>query len=213
MLTVASGMPTGVAYVAATPPAGDGVARAVTDFDELVAWCKATIASSRDRRRSAVVITDILFNLGSAARTGVDLIAELRRHDPRTAIVAFSAISSSLITMAAYKRGADLVVSKGDPSASQHGLPMSKEWQLLSAVASLVHQRLELAAFRGPNLHNPDRQLRRMWRLLPQHAVTHHVRDEWDDTDDALRVGVLYGADSQEYEAALTRLGRRYGDR
>jgi hypothetical protein len=166
-------------------------------FEDLVKSCKKYIDKDLKRHKNVVIVTDILFEPWSSAKTGVDLIRLLRDCYPnQIGIVAFTNFRTPFVVMSAYHLGADYVVEKGSPVSAHESLELSGADRLLEALAFLCFQRSMLRHMRNlceqhvceseggtPRADtHAELQRGRFEHIMPRHTVSLHLQQEWEDT-------------------------------
>jgi CheY-like chemotaxis protein len=208
---------------------GSGAATVAPNFAELLTLaCERTIDALQKRKDDheyVLVVTDILFDLASPNENGIELIRVLRgRYKDKIGIVAYTGFDTPFVAMSAYLNGADYVVLKRPARGSHDWVRFSGGDLLLEALAFLCLQRIFLRAIRSSCsalLEEPasdvavDQQSRALQqyfeRSLPQHTISLHLQQEWEDTHYVLKLmQIVPNRASLELRAALAELRQRY---
>jgi len=198
-------------------------------FGDLVKICAQEFNDAAEGgKRYALLVTDILFRGPNWHQTGLDLIETVRdelRAAPnarRVGIVAFTAFTTPFIGMSSYQRGADFVVSKTELGG--HDLKMRGTDRLMMTLAFLCFQKSFLSEQRskaGGLIMSTNSQrskakeksfelLRQLRRILPKHAVSMHLHQEWLDTCYLLEAINVYGCDRDQLSGIYNEINGKY---
>jgi hypothetical protein len=191
--------------------------RSAPTFEGLYAAVAAAVAEV-PAGRLPIVITDILFRGDGWLQSGIDLIARARADFGATiGLAAWTGFDTPFIRTAAYQRGADLVAQKG--GRDRHAKVRSHgAWTLLLAVGHLCYQKDLLRRLRGSALASESltpqhaaEAFDRLNTLLPLHAASLHLREEWKDTAYLLQALATYGKGGSNAAAAKQLIREKYG--
>jgi hypothetical protein len=200
---------------------------AARNLEHLVELCEEKFNRAVEGGKTYVLfVTDILFKLPSWDKTGIDLIEELRRRlklrgEGRFGIVAFTGFSTPFIAMSSYQRGADFVVPKN--SGERHDASTTGTERLLMTLAALCFQksflrdkRREAALYSdvksatGQSSEGFARSLRHLHAVLPRHAVSFYLQQEWLDTCYLLDALTIYEPGSLQRELVFREVIEKY---
>ncbi len=198
------------------------------NFEELVTVCTQEFASAaQGEKRYTLLVTDILFRGSTWHQTGLDLIERLRdelhvQGSRRVGIVAYTAFTTPFIATSSYQRGADFVVAK--TAMGGHDLKMLGTDRLMMTLAFLCFQKSFLFEQRSNagdliTSSEPRRsgmkeesfeRLRQLRRILPKHAVSMHLHQEWLDTCYLLEAINVYGSHQGQLRAIYKDINSKY---
>lgn len=193
-------------------------------YEELVEHCQDLVQTSF----RYILVTDILFRGSSwpaadRSRNGMDLVDVLRngnatgnRRSSCLAIVVFTGFSAPAIVTSAYLRGADAVVSKSGGSHGELLAPRAGRYRLLQTIAFLCFQQGYLTAkMHGQGRAAAVEDLNELRRVLPRHAASMHVQQQWSDAVWLLEGSLLYPPDQrlEEVDGIRRELLKKYAPR
>lgn len=207
--------------------ASDGIVQEAETFEALVDLCMKEFQSSASGQKPyTLLVTDILFRGPTWNRTGLDLIETLRlrlkqqEKGRRIGIVAYTAFTTPFIAMSSYQRGADFVVAKTDFAA--HDLKVKGSQRLMMTLAFLCFQKSFLSdkrreaneIMKSPRSSRSASQtqtsLRQLQSVLPRHAVSLHLQQEWLDTCYLFEAMNVYDPGSDQLKEICKDVGRKY---
>lgn len=193
-------------------------------YEELVEHCQDLVRTSF----RYVLVTDILFRSSvwpeaDRSRNGMDLVEVLRYRDAPgnrrsscLAIIVFTGFSAPAIVTSAYLRGADAVVSKPGGSHGELVAPRAGRYRLLQTIAFLCFQQGYLSAkMHGQGRAAAVEDLNELRRVLPRHAASMHVQQQWSDAVWLLEGSLLYphGQRLEEVDGIRRELLEKYAPR
>jgi CheY-like chemotaxis protein len=198
------------------------------DFEQLIRICaKQFDTAARTGKQYMLLVTDILFRGPAWHQTGLDLIERLRdelqvQSMRRVGIVAYTAFTTPFIATSSYQRGADFVVSK--TGLGGHDLNVSGKDRLMMTLAFLCFQKSFLSEqrSRAGELIMSTRartseikeesfeRLRQLQRILPKHAVSMHLHQEWLDTCYLLEAINVYGDENDQLGGLYDEINGKY---
>lgn len=203
--------------------------RSEDTFESVLASCRTLIdhALENPTRNSIILVVDVLLNVpGLWNRTGIDLLLALRKEyegRDRLRFVVFTGFSSPPITMAAYQLGADFVVHKG--GGAGHGAPAETARRshepivtealsrLVMTLALMCYQKEFLRGLRTSvtdGTTDPDQAHLFLTTMVPKHAMSLHMRPEWEDTHYLIRCAQVYGRGTRQFDAAKDEIDEKY---
>jgi hypothetical protein len=208
----------------------EGIAHQAKSFAELVELCgDESQTPDGGQKRYTLFVTDILFKGPAWHQTGLDLIEKLREQlnqleeTRRVGIVAYTSFTTPFIAMSSYQRGADFVVSKKARGA--HDIKTEGTDRLLMTLAFLCFQKSFLLAKRReagwlvnpptsdkgvPKRFRDSGGLNQLRAVLPRHAVSLHLQQEWLDTCYIFEAINVYGATSENIKKIHKEVSRKY---
>jgi hypothetical protein len=218
---------TGQVSVAKT---SEGIAHQAKSFAELVELCgDESQTPDGSHKHYTLFVTDILFKGPAWHQTGLDLIEKLREQltqleeTRRVGIVAYTSFTTPFIAMSSYQRGADFVVAKKARGA--HDIKTEGTDRLLMTLAFLCFQKSFLLAKRREagwliNQATSDKTVRKRLRdsggveqlraVLPRHAVSLHLQQEWLDTCYIFEAINVYGPSNEKLKEIHKEVSSKY---
>lgn len=207
------------------------VVHAAASFDELVSVCTHEFGrTASGTKRYTLFVTDILFRGPAWHKTGLDLIEWLRHYittaekPRRIGIVAFTAFTTPFIAMSSYQRGVDFVVSK-KATRGDHDPGISGTHRLLMTLAflcfqkSFLHEKRREAGELIKSIESGDLQehvgpmadsLRQLRSIIPRHAISLHLQQEWLDTCYLFEAVDVYGPKSEQLKVIYEEMNYKY---